>query len=200
MEKTEYLKLKEAIIQRLGKPEYDNFEPVNESAKEIDKLKKAHKSELMKEQKAQKKLALSQEEEKEVVKKYRHTQATPIDLSEADLEPFTDLERQVIIDYFRDTNLTPTELARSHFSRQKVVALLRSGPFQVLAARVYEHLGPLKTRWAVLKALDAGEKTIVQRAAEQWGIFKNQEMNLNINKPIDNPELIQKLKEMGDSI
>lgn len=199
MEKTDYIKAQNEIKARLGEPVYDMGDPVNDSAKELRKLQKAYMSELRKSQVEERKQLLNQVEQKEVTTKYKVSPAIPVDLSEADLEPFTDLERQVLIDYFHNTNLTPTELARSHFSRQKVVALQRSGLFNALCARVFEHLMPLEVRNASLKAVRDGDKKLIERFAEQYGVLKNQELNLNVNKPLDDtPEIIKKLKDLGD--
>ena len=200
MDKLEYLKLKHDVINRFGKPEYDLGEPINESAKELKKLYKAYKSDEMVKRNADKKQALDEKEQKQVVKQYRLTQAVPIDLSENDLQAFTPKEREIIIDYFHNTNLTPTELVRSGFSVQKIVALMRSGPFTVLAARVFEYLMPIEVRNAALKAVREGDKRLIERFAEQTGVLKNQEINMNINKPLEDPELLKKLKDIGDSI
>lgn len=201
MDKLEYLKLRNDIITRLGKPEYgiDRTDAVNESAKELAKLYSAYKSKQMTERHASNRQALDVKEQKEVIKEYKHIRAVPIELSENDLAPFTDTERPILIDYFRDTNQTPKDLERTGFSSQRIVALMRSGPFTVLAARVFEYLMPIEVRNAALKAIRDGDKRLIERFAEQTGVLKNQEMNLNINKPIQDDALMQKLKELGDA-
>lgn len=201
MDKTEYLKLQQEIIQRLGKPEKDfDGTPLNESARELKKLYSAYCSERNKERQETKKQLLNEVEQKEIVKINRLKPSVPIELTENDLILFKDIEKQVVIDYFHNTNLTPKDLERKGFSTQKVVALMRSGPFTVLAAKVFDHLMPIEVRNACLKAVREGDKRLIERFSEQYGVLKNQEMTLNVNKPIEDPILQQKLKELGDSL
>ncbi len=193
MTSEEYEQEKQRIEKDLGKPEWDMKEPMNDSAKALHKLLNEYKSSIR----------ISREDQKKVVKDYKTLPAVPIYLTETDLELFTEEERSVVEDYFSNTNQTPMELARKHkgFTRQKVVALQRSGPFSILCERLYAPLMALEVKNALLKAIRDGNAKILERMAEQTGALRSQEMNLNINKPleVDNPELLRKLKDLGDS-
>lgn len=193
MTNEEYENKKQEIIDKLGKPVFDLREPVNDSAKALAVLKQEYMREVR----------LSKVEQQKVVKEYKALPAVPIYLTDTDLELFTEEERPVVEDYFSNTNQTAKELSSKHkgFSRQRIVALMRSGPFSILTDRLYAPLLALEVKNALLKALRDGNSKILERMAEQTGALKSQEMNLNINKPLelDNPELLAKLKELGDS-
>src|SRR5258708_28333100 len=187
MDKTEYLKAKEEIIARLGPAEYDMKLPVNDSARELVKLKNDYN----------RSVKLSKSEQKEVVRTYKSFPAVPIELTDTDLELFTEEERPVVEDYFLNTNQLASDLSRKYkgFTRQKVVALMRSGPFSVLCDRLYATLMRLEVNNALLKAVRDGNPKILERMAEQTGAMKNQSLDLNINKPLEiTPEIAAKLK------
>lgn len=202
MNKTEYLQLKEAIITRLGKPEFEMGDPVNECARELKKLQREFRSQQQKEVHAKKKALLEDDEQHNIVREYQSRLAVPIDLSDTDLELFKDYERPIVRAFYQNTNQTASELAAKFkdVSYQKIVALMRSGPFQVLYDKIYSYLMPMKVRNALLKAVDEGNARLVERLAEQTGALKNQEMTLNVNKPLEDPALTRKLKELGDGL
>lgn len=201
MDKLEYEFKKKEIISKLGKPESDfDRQPLNESARQLKSLFSQYQSESKVKLSIERKQALDLKEQKDVVRKYRLDYAVSIELSEADLEVFNEVERAVLVDYFHNTNLSPLDLERPGFSRQKIVALMRSGPFAVLAAKVFDHLMAVEVRSAILKSIRSGNDKLAERFAEQLGILRNQTLDLNINKPIEDQELIKKLKELGDAV
>jgi|ERR1051326_3149567 hypothetical protein len=204
MTKEEYNQKKQEIIDRLGQPEWDNFEAVNDSAKELAKLKGLYRSSLASDRRQKdNEVRLSQPEVEAVESEARPLRAVPIDLTESDLIGFDDVEKDVILSYFNNTNLLPRDLNKLHpkLSTQKIAALLRSGPFAVLASKVWHHIAPVKVQWALLKLIEAKNPKIVERMAENFGQLKPTETNMNINKPLDvsDPELLKKLKELGDA-
>ncbi len=202
MTKTEYLQLRESIETRLGKPEFEMGDPVNESAREIKKLLSEYRSQQQKEVHKKKKELLDDDEAHNIVRQYQSRLAVPIDISDTDLELFKDYERPVVRAFFENTNQTASELANrsKDVSYQKIVALMRSGPFQVLYDKLYSYLMPMKVRNALLKAVDDGNSRLVERLAEQTGALKNQEITMNLNKPLEDPALTKRLKELGDQI
>lgn len=199
MNKEQYELRKKEIIERLGVPEYDMRDPVNDSARELSKLTTEFKA-IQRFEKV-----LNEDEQKKIVKKYASVPAVPIYLTDTDLELFTEQERPVVEDYFQDRNQTALELSKKHkgYTRNKVVALLRSGPFSTLCNRVFGPLAVLELQNAILKAIRDGDTKIIERMAEQMGVMKSPELKLNINKPLqfeDNPEIMKQIKELGDRL
>lgn len=197
MNKSEYELAKQEIITRLGQPEFDMSEPVNDSAKEIKELRSRYRSGIMT---GRKRLSLTPKEEKEVVEEAKYTKAVPIHLNEDDLIVFKPAERILLMSYFENTDLSPKDLSRMYpeFSISKIVALLHSGYFKRLAGKMFEQTLPVKLQWALLKLVEAKNPKIVERMSEHFGLLKSQETTLNVNKPIDDPATVAKLKQIGD--
>lgn len=206
MDKQDFELARDEIIKVFGKPEYDMNDPVNESAKRLVALRREYASSLAK-NKRQAKLGIlpvfnSQEAKEIETEARRYNRAVPLYLTDADLAPFTPEERELLMTHFENQGLSDKELSKIHnkFTVHQVSAFLRSGKYYALAARVSEYIMPVKLRAALFKLVDAGNQKIIERLSEHYGLMKAQQTDININKPIEgSPELIQKLKELGDS-
>lgn len=192
MTNEEYIKAKEDIITQYGKPEWDNFEPVNESAKKLKELRHKRASDSRAENKLKEaaEIAISDS----VIK---HSRSIPIELTEQDLAPFDEKEKLILQAYFDNMNLTAKQLAKLCGCQvQKVASLWRSGPFLVLFERAFNYCAPMEVKAAILKGIRAGNTQITLRVAEHYSILKAEE--IKITKPIEDIEALKRLKEIGD--
>ncbi len=186
----------------LGDPEFDfDQTPLNESAKKIKELRSQFKSEKMKEQHAAKK-ALEQSFNADERKLVESLPAKPIYIEEHDLKGFSELERAIIEGYYENRSLNQQELARRfNVPRQTITALFHSTKFNLLRIKYYEFTMPSKLMLATEKLVDAGHEKTILRLNEHYGIIKAERSDINItSKPIDDPEAMKMLKELGDKL
>ena len=173
---------------------------MNESAKKIKELRSAFKSEKMKEQhEARREMEKSFGREIQDAKSYP---AKPVYVDDHDLKGFTDIEKAVIEAYYENRDQNHQQLAKSFgIARQTVTALFNSAQFKALAVKYYEFVMPSKLRLATEKLVDAGHEKTILRLNEHYGIIKAEKMDLNVtNKPIEDPEALQLLKELGEKM
>lgn len=206
MDKNEYETLKAKLIETYGKPVYDMREPQNEAAVKLNELKTQFRLDT---------LARSRNERRELklkdviadvpADKLREVVSVPIlgiAINDSHLINFSPKERDILISHYNNLNLTHTQLAREHgVSRQYVTGLIDSPANAVLRTKVMDKVLPLETSKALLRLLKADDRQVALRVAEHYKIIANNQTDLNIvNKPIDDPEAIKLLKELGDKL
>ena len=208
MTKEEYETNKAKILQEFGKPESDNHVPLNESARRLYKLLTEYRVSCRIEQakKAREagqiqQLPIKELATPELKRKYKHINIGELELNDRDLLPFSEKEQDVIRCHFEDMSLNHKDLAvRSNVSRQFVTALLDSPSYRFLEQKVFDKLMPSEVKIALLQATRGGDSKIIQRLAEHYKILNPEKMELDINKPIDDPKALQMLKELGDKL
>lgn len=208
MTKEEYTEGKKRIVETFGVPEYDNHAAVNESAKRCTKLLTEYRlscrAKQLKEDKEtdiRQKAELSELATQDVKRKYSVFDIPEICINENDLAPFDDVEIDVITNHFENMSLAHKQLAiKSNVSRQVVTALLSSPAYRLLEAKVFDKLMPTETRMALLRAVRGLDSKITQRMAEHYKILNPEKLEVDLNKPIDDPEALKLLKEIGDKL
>jgi hypothetical protein len=213
MTKEEYLIQKEEIIKAHGKPEYDNYAPVNEAARLLEGLKlqrrnAQHAINIKAAKEAGKKMAPDGMKEiadtidpKDRKEHELHT-IPQIFLDETDLRHLTDDEKRIVELHYFNLRLTDKQIALElGLSRQKVTAFLKSTIKLMLDAKVFDKLMPIEERIALLRAVRAGDSKIVLRMSEHHKVIEPEKKDINLtNTPIEDPKAIQLLKELGDSL
>lgn len=189
------------IKQTLGEPEWDfDRTPMNESAKKIKELRGMFQSQQTKERWEGKK-SLKNLLDPEELKLAKTLPAPPIYLEQHDLKGFTDLEKAIVEAHFENRNLNQQDLAKQfNVARQTITALFHSPKFNVLRIKYYDLELPAELRLAIAKLVKAGNEKTILRLAEHYGIIKAEKTDINIvSKPIEDPEMLKVLKELGDS-
>jgi hypothetical protein len=192
MTNEEYQQKKDEVKKRLGEPTYDVGLPTNESARELDKLRRQKQIESRQKNRIEEAADIALADKVNSVSK-----AIPIELTDNDLLPFDETEQKILRIHCADTNLDWRAVARlAETTTHKVTSLVRSGRYKVLADKLFNHLAPMMAQASILKAMKGGNTQVTLRVAEHFNILKSEE--LKIVKPIDDPELLRKLKEIGD--
>ncbi len=192
----------EEVKKLLGEPDFDYDQtPLNESAKKIKEIRGAFKSERMKAQWEEKK-KVEEHFSKEDLKQAASLPAKPIYIADHDLKGFSELERAIIEAYYEDRNLNQQELSkRFGLPRQTITKLFHSTQFNALRIKYYEYTMPSKLMLATEKLVDAGHEKTILRLNEHYGIIKAEKTDINItSKPIEDPEAIKILRELGDKL
>ena len=213
MDKKEYETLKAKIIQEYGKPEYEMHKPINESASKIqaiqtqyrlDNISKARyerkEKEYLQGSNSLKSLASGLTEDQR-----RVAVSSPVPelfINESYLIPFTDKEKEILKLHYYNLNLTNNELGRKcNVSRQFVTALLDSPAVAILNTKIFDKLLPLEACKSILRLVQHDDKTVTLRVAEHYKLLQSQSTEMNIvSKPIDDPNTLKMLKEMGDEL
>jgi|ERR1041385_89095 hypothetical protein len=209
MTKQDYEDNKAKIIAEFGTPEWDNFEPMNESATRLSKLKTEYRLYCRSEKRLQDKAngekqqqtlnELGQEIKEN--KKYKRFGIGSIEVNDKDLLPFSEKEQDVIRNHFDNWNLNHQELGiKSNVSRQFVTALLHTPAYLFLEQKIFDKLMPSEVKIALLQATRAGDSKIVQRLAEHYKILNPEKVEIDLNKPIDDPKALAMLREIGDRL
>lgn len=214
MTKDEYSQQKADIIAKLGMPERDfDQTPLNESAIQLKKLKTAYMLSLRSAKKqADKDAGQSQSPDtlaefvkavpSEKLRQAMNKALPPIFLEAHDLKGFTELEGNIVQAHFEDRSLNNEQLAnRFGIKRQTVTALFNSREFKLLKLKYFELEAPEATRLAILHLLHDNDQKTAHRLAEHYGIIKAEKTDINItSKPIDDPEALKMLRELGDKL
>lgn len=206
MNRAEYDELKLKILKDFGDPNPTYDEP-NESRRRLNKLKSDYLvscREIKRKEEKQALIASGKIEDLPELKPYIKNPITigVIELNEKDLAAFTDQEREIIRQHFQDFNLSHHQLShrvpKTH--RQTVTALLDSPAYKILESRVFDRLMPSEVKIALLAATRDGDSKIIQRLAEHYRILQPEKMEIELNKPIEDPLAIKMLKDIGDKI
>lgn len=214
MTKDQFQQEKEAIIAKLGQPERDfDQTPLNESAIQLKKLKIAYMLSLRSAKKqADKEAGQSQAPDtltdfvkavpSERLRQAMNRALPPIFLEPHDLKAFTEVEAGIVQAHFEDRSLNNEQLAnRFGIKRQTVTGLLNSREFKLLKLKYFEIEAPEATRLAILHLLHDNDQKTAHRLAEHYGIIKAEKQDINImSKPIDDPEALKMLRELGDKL
>lgn len=200
----EYQQAKADIIAQHGQPVRD-FDEKNESARLIDKLNYEMKAKKLLAARQAKRESLNDFVDnlpKSEVRKAVLSRGEAIDLEEHDLGSFSDLEKDVIRAYFDDDTLTHSQLARKFdVTRGTITKLFHSQAFEALEIKYFNFIATRKTRRAVLHLLQAEHEKTVHRMGEHFGIIKAERQDVNIiSKPIEDPDALKMLKELGDKL
>ena len=189
------------IIELHGQPVRD-FDFKNESAKLIDALHMRNK--IAKMQAGRKKNDSLKDIVNDVpaakLREYSAKPLKPIYLEEKDLKQFNELEKQILQAHYEDSTLNNEQLAnRFGLSRQQVTALFNSTEAKLLKIKLFERECPDKIRLALLHLIEDNDQKTTLRLAEHYNIIKAEKTELNItNKPIEDPEAMKMLQELGD--
>ncbi len=218
MTKEEYKALSDKIIVEYGKPEYNNYEPVNESAVKIKVLlseyrmstmanaRRAHSENAKLEREKDNNLKRVNEGLKDIAEdipnKYKAYAIPELFLTESDLIPFNEKEKELLHEHFTNLTLSNKQLAiKCNVSTQHVTALLNSTAVQILNQKVFDKLLPLEALKSILKALRANDSKVSLEVARHYKLIQNETSDINvISKPINDPEAIKMLKELGDKL
>ena len=212
MTKSEYEEQRKKIIETFGKPVFDMAEPQNESAKRCNALLSEYRQGVLSAKRVQnreKGMKVKPETVREIAEnitseqknRYSSIPIPEINLSDNDLIAFTDDERDVIIQHFNNMNLTHLQLsAKCKLNRQQITALLHSPAYRVLESKVFDKLMPTETRLSLLRCVRGNDSKITQRLAEHYKILNPEKVEIDLNKPIDDPKALKLLKELGDKL
>ena len=219
MQKEEYERLKGEIISKYGQPVFDLHDPQNESATKLKQLQTAYRLSKLADARAKAKEAgkhlkpeglaeIAQEAKTAVQIQQKRTDAkyTPscipeLHLNEKDLIAFTEKEIEVIRRYFERLDQSPKEIAAfCGVNYQFVTALLASPSFKILYSKVFDHILPFESLLSIRSAMKGGDSKTALRIAEHYGLIKSEKMDISINKPVDDPEAIKLLKQLGDKL
>lgn len=207
----DYEQEKKQIIEKHGEPVFELGNPVNESAKLLralrnQKIQESRKTG-MKQGRPTSVPNLGSVEATEIAKQVRKhlNQVTPrslpaMEVEDKDIRMFNENEQNLIRDHFREPELSNKDLAKKHqVSYQFVTALMNTPSVKLLEAKVTDRLFPWETRMSILHGLRSNLPQITLRMAEHLNIISSSKTELNItNKPIEDPETIKMLRELGD--
>jgi hypothetical protein len=191
------------IIALHGQPLRD-FDGKNEAARLIDALHMKNK--IAKMQAGRKKADSLKDIVADVsamtLKQYINKKLLPIYLEDKDLKQFNELEKQILQAHYEDSTLNNEQLAnRFGVKRQQVTALFNSMEAKLLKIKLFERECPDKIRLALLHLIEDNDQKTTLRLAEHYGIVKAEKQDINItSKPIDDPEAIKMLRELGDKL
>lgn len=206
MERSDFDKLKAEIIQKFGKPESDNGTPLNESARRISELCIQYRVARNQESRAKAKetklkLAAELAKEKSEDARYEQVQAEPVFLSDKDMLPFTEQEALIVRDKFENFNIKDNQLAhRHHTTVQKVTALWTTEAFKYLQLKLQDKILPMIAFNSLMRFAKTDAK-VALRIAEHYKMLKSETLDINNTiKPIEDPEALKRLKELGDNL
>ncbi len=59
---------------------------------------------------------------------------------------------------------------------------------------------PIEASQALRTAMKEGDSKIITRVAEHYNVLKSEKLELEVNKPIEDPVALKMLKELGDKL
>lgn len=213
MTKDQYELLKAEIINKYGVPVRDTFSPElnNESANKLNALKGEYLNSCRAASLDAKRILRAKNESlKEIAADikprgvddpdYIRRKPDPCYVMSSDLLAFDEKEKDIIVTYFENQSLTPHQLSNQFgMSRQKVMALLNSPAFKVIYSKVYDRLLPIESLMAIRAKMKDGDSKVILEVARNYGLIKNEGLDItNRVKPIEDPEAIKLLKELGN--
>lgn len=198
------------IINTHGKPTWDMSQPVNESARLLVQLRTEYRMEALankkqaakakgQDQKADGIDEIAQLADKENPK-YKQAHIGAIGLDESDLKLFTPKEQEILIFYFDNPEESIKNIAkRFGWNYQKMTSFLRSQAVVQLEDRTFTKAIRSRNWKALARAQAAGDSRVIQRLGEHFKQISSEKLELNVvNKPIEDPEVVRVLRELGD--
>jgi hypothetical protein len=208
MNKTEYEALQKEIIHKFGKPEYDMYEPQNESALKLRELRLAYTNQKQKDRRDKRLI--------EGVNNIPHLKepalipVPPQLIDESWMTPFTEQQRLVIKQWSKNIKQKPSEIGTAvnvHWST--VRAVFDSEAFGLLRKRLaieWKEMLPLEAVWALQDCLNSPMDNVKLQAAKlilnDANLIKESPTEINIasSTKIQDIETEKKLKEIGDKV
>lgn len=209
MTKDELQRLSAEVERVHGPAIWDMGEPQNESARQLVQIRREYRSTQALERHQKRKEAgykMAPEGLAEIANTVRQVRAVAdipaLFLNDKDLTYFTPIEKEILKSHFTNMRLSNAQLGKIHnVSYQLVTELLTHTAVLILYGKVFGHLLPLKTWQSLLKAVDSGDKAVTLRLAEHFGLISNPQLDVNTKtKPIDDPEALKLLKDLGDKL
>ena len=187
------------IIQDNGEPKWENWLPMNESARLISRLR-------MTTNQVRRGVKTSEQVALESVIKTHDNLVSHIpdpDLKETDLIPYNDEEKRILKSYFDNVSKTFTEISKElNIPYHRVKQLIHSDSVKQLYNKVFKSLLPIEALLTIRAGLRKGDSKLAMEVLRDAGVMKSSEMNINVrdSQPLSDPKVIEQLKALGDSV
>lgn len=215
MTKEEFEQLSKEIKEKHGKPEWEEWQPMNESARQLMTLRTEYRMRLVASRRKErldagekmrpeglKEIAEGVLKDKAKAMLVERVGIPELFLNENDVRGFSMTEKEILHSYFNDLTLKPKQLAVKHqVSYQQVVALLDSTAFKILYTKVFDRILPFESLIALRQAMRKGDSKVSLEIARHYKLIQDETVNVNgLSKPIDDPKALTMLKDLGDKL